>query len=76
MCDIKREMRERVRLARGLANALGYDIEYVFTDIENFDFICLDESIREAKDTIKNLVANIAEIEYLVDLAKREISRK
>lgn len=76
MCDIKREMRERVRLARGLANALGYDIEYVFTDIENFDFICLDESIREAKDTIKNLVANIAEIEYLVDLAKKEISRK
>lgn len=76
MCDIKREMRERVRLARGLANALGYDIEYVFTDIENFDFICLDESIRETKDTIKNLVANIAEIEYLVDLAKKEISRK
>lgn len=76
MCDVKREMRERVRLARGLANALGYDIEYVFTDIENFDFICLDESIREAKDTIKNLVANIAEIEYLVDLAKKEISRK
>ena len=76
MCDIKKEMRERARLAKGLVNALKYDTDYIFTDVKNFDFICLDESIREAKDTIKNLVANSAEIEYLVDLAKKEISRK
>lgn len=76
MCDIKREMRERARLARGLSNALGYDIEYVFADVENFDFMCLDESIREAKDTINNLIANITEIECLVNIARKEVSRK
>ena len=76
MCDIKKEMRERARLAKGLVNALKYDAEYIFTDVKNFDFVCLDESLRETKDTIKNLVANIAEIEYLVNLARKEVSRK
>lgn len=72
MTDIKQEMKDRARLARGLANALGYDTEYVYTDVQNFDLICLDESLRETKDTIQKLTDNIKELEYLVYLIKKK----
>ena len=72
MADIKQEMKDRARLARGLANALGYDTEYVYTDVQNFDLICLDESLRETKDTIQKLMDNIKELEYLVYLIKKQ----
>ena len=71
MCDIKREMRERARLARGLANALGHDVDYIFTDVESFDLICLTESIRETKDTLEKLNDNITELDYLLYLIER-----
>ena len=70
MTDIRKEMRERARLARGLANALGYDVEYVHTDVENFDLICMNESIRETKDTLQKLIDNVTELEYLLYLTK------
>lgn len=73
MTDIKQEMKDRARLARGLANALGYDTEYVYTDVQNFDLICLDESLRETKDTIQKLMDNVTELEYLVYLIKKEV---
>lgn len=68
MCDIKKELKERARVLRVMSNALGYDTEYVFTDIKNFDLICLDESLRETKDTLQKLTDNIKEIEYLLYL--------
>lgn len=70
MTDIRKEMRERVRLARGLANALGYDVEYVNSDVESFDLICMNESIRETKDTLQKLIDNVTELEYLLYLTK------
>lgn len=73
MTDIKQEMKDRARLARGLANALGYDTEYVYTDVQNFDLICLDESLRETKDTLQKLTDNLTELEYLVYLIKKEM---
>lgn len=74
--DIKREMTERARLSRGLATAIGFDFEYVYTDVKNFDIICLTESIRESKDTLQKLTDNLTELEYLLYLVKREESRK
>ena len=71
MCDIKKELRDRARLIRGLANALGYDAEYVHTDIENFDLVCLNESMRETGETLQKLSDNLKEIEYLVYLLKK-----
>ena len=68
MCDIKKELKERAILLRVMTNALGYDVEYVFTDIKNFDLVCLDESLREAKDTMQKLTDNVKEIEYLLYL--------
>lgn len=76
MTDIKKEMRDRARLARGLANALGHDVDYVHMDVENFDLICMNESIRETKDTLQKLMDNITELEYLMYLLKKDESRK
>ena len=76
MNDIKKEMKDRARLARGLANALGYDTEYVLTDVKAFDIMCMEESIRETKLTIQKLTENIDELDYLLHLIKREDSRK
>lgn len=71
MSDIKKEMKDRARLARGLVNALKYDVDYVFTDVNSYDVICLEESLRETKDTIQKLVDNITEIEYLLYLMRQ-----
>lgn len=71
MTDIKKELKDRARLARGLANALGYDVEYVYMDAENYDLICMNESLRETKDTLQKLVDNIAELERLFKMLKK-----
>lgn len=76
MTDIRREMKERSRLARGLVNALGCDMDYICSDIDSNDLICMDESIAETKRTIQNLIDNITELEYLVYLLKGGDSRK
>jgi hypothetical protein len=65
MNDIKKEMKDRARLSKGLVSALKYDVEYVYSDVKNYDLICLNESLRETKDTIQRLIDNISEIEYL-----------
>ena len=67
MCDIKREMRERASLLRGLVNALGSDVDYIWSDVRAFDVICLGESIREAKDTMSRIDDNINELEGLLE---------
>lgn len=72
MCDIKREMKVRARLTRGLANALQSDADYIYADVNNFDVLCMGESLKEAKDTLQKMVANISELEYLLELTKKE----
>ena len=72
MCDIKREMKVRARLTRGLANALQSDADYIYSDVNNFDVLCMSESLKEAKDTLQKITANIAELEYLLELTKKE----
>lgn len=75
MCDIKKEIKERARLTRVLANALGHDTEYLYSDAENYDLMCIDESIRETKDTVQKLVDNLKEIEYLLYLVRNNESQ-
>lgn len=72
MCDIRKELRDRARLARGLVNGLGYDMDYLYSDAESFDLICLAESIRESRETVQKLIANLTEIEYLLYLVKKD----
>lgn len=72
MCDIKREMKVRARLTKGLVNALQSDAEYIYSDVHNFDVLCMNESLREAKETLMRITANLAELEYLLELTKKE----
>lgn len=74
--DIKKEMRDRARLAKGLTSALCYDVDYIYSDVKDLDFICMNESIREAKETLQKLVDNVTEIEYLLYLLKSDGSCK
>ena len=74
MCDVKKEIKERARLARVLANALGHDAEYLYSDADTYDLLCLGESIRETKETIQKMIDNVMELEYLLYLIKKEES--
>ena len=75
MCDIKKEIKERARLARVLANALGHDAEYLYSDTVNYDLMCMTESIRETKETIQKMIDNVMELEYLTYLIKNDESQ-
>ena len=72
MTNIKREMKERAWLVRGLVNSLNYDADYIRADVENYDLICMSESIREIKATIQNLIDNVTELEYLLYLLRQD----
>jgi hypothetical protein len=75
MTTIKKEMRERAWLLRGLVNSLKYDADYIYSDVENYDVVCMGESIKDAKETIQSLVDNVTELEYLLYLLKQNGSQ-
>lgn len=75
MKNYKIEMRSKARAANGLLNLLKYDIEQVTADTNDFDLICLEESIKDTKSTIQMLIDNMTELEYVLYLSKREDSR-
>ena len=39
MTQIKKEIKARARLARGLTNGLEYDVDCLYSDVENFWYI-------------------------------------
>jgi hypothetical protein len=66
--DIKLKMKKRARIATGIVNLLQDDIEHVRADANDFDLICLAESIKDTKATLQMLIDNVAEIEYMLYL--------
>lgn len=70
--DIKREMRSKSQMIRGLANLLRDDADYICADVDDFDLIGLTVSIGEVKDTLQRIVDNVAELEYAVYLSKQD----
>lgn len=72
MCEIKKDLRDRARSIRGLANALSYDVEYLFSDVESYDLLCLGESLHETKITLQQLVDSVTELEYQLYLIRRD----
>lgn len=72
MKNVKLEMRNKARVASGLLNLLTDDIYHVSADANDFDLICLEESINDTKSTIQMLTDTIAELEYALYLSKRE----
>jgi len=74
MNEIKRSIKARARLLRGLTNVLQVDADYIWSDSNNNDRVCLTESIREAKMTLQQVTDCITELEYMLYLIKREES--
>lgn len=73
--EIKMNMKKRARIASGIINLLRDDIDHIKADTNDFDLICLEESLRDAKDTMRMLTDNITEIEYMLYLVNSGDSR-
>ena len=73
--ELKKEMRTRAQMIRGLINLLKDDADYICSDTDDFDLIGLGESIREAKETVQMLIDHIMELEYSLYLTKNEEPR-
>lgn len=67
--DIKLNMKKRARIAAGIVNLLQDDVDHIKADANDFDLICLEESIKDVKTTLQMLTDNITEIEYMLYLA-------
>lgn len=68
--NAKIEMRKRARIAMGMLNLLKDDVNQVRADAADFDLICLEESLKDARSTLQMLVDNITEMEYMLYLVK------
>lgn len=75
MNEIKRGLKGRARLLRGLTNVLQMDADYIWSDSSDPETICLNESIREAKVTLQQVTDCLTELEYMLYLLKREESQ-
>lgn len=76
MCNnVRIDMKKRARILSGLLNLLKDDIDQVTIDANNFDIICLEESIKDVRRTLEFFGDNIKELEYLLYLSKRDDSR-
>lgn len=68
--NIKYDIRKRARIAMGMTTLLQDDLHHIKADANDFDIICLEESVKDAKSTLQMLVDNITEIEYMLYLVK------
>ena len=66
-------LRNRARAIQGLANALTYDADCIYSDLDSYDLMCLGESIHEMKVTMKCLMDNLTEFEYQLYLIRRDM---
>lgn len=63
-------IRNKARLACGLANILEYDINNLMNDANECYLDELFETVQATKETLQNLVDTITEIEYALYLDK------
>ena len=68
--NTKLEMRKRARALEGLLNLLRDDIDQLRIDSADFDVICLEESIKDARTTLQMFVDNVTEMEYMLYMVK------
>lgn len=71
---IKTDMKKRARIAAGIVNLLQDDVDHIKADTNDFDLICLEESLKDARATLQMLTDNITEIEYMLYLIKSKES--
>lgn len=70
MRNFKTNIKKRARMNAGLLNLLRDDVDHLRADADDFDLICLEESVRDAKSTLQMFVDNVTEIEYMLYLIK------
>ena len=70
--ELKMIMRGKARLSRGLVNLLKDDTEQIYNDVNVFDIISLEESIRDIKRTLQQLQDATTDLEYHLYLAKQD----
>ena len=75
MSNVTKSMRDLVREIRRLSNALTYDSDFVFEDVEGNDLWCLGESIHDMKITLQRLMDKATELEYQLYLIRRDDTR-
>ena len=71
---IKIDMKKRASIAAGIVNLLQDDVDHIKADTYDFDLICLEESLKDARTTLQMLTDNITEIEYMLYLIKSKES--
>ena len=70
--NIKTDMKKRARIVAGIVNLLSDDATHLKADANDFDIICLEESLKDARATIQMLSDHITEMEYMLYLFKSE----
>jgi hypothetical protein len=75
MHELKRGLKGRARLLRGLTNVLQVDADYIWSDANNHEVLCLNESIKEAKTTLQQINDCVTELEYMLYLLKHDESQ-
>lgn len=69
------EIRTKARKMRGLLNLLTDDIYHLNADAEDYDLVCLPESIKDVRSTLQMLTDEIVELEYTLYLTEQNRSR-
>lgn len=72
--DVELNIKKRARIAAGMVNLLRDDIEYLRADANDFDILCLEESLKDTKATLQMITDNVTEIEYLLYLVNSKDS--
>jgi hypothetical protein len=72
--NAKHDLKKRARIARGILNLLTDDLDQIRVDADDFDLICLEDSIQETRRTLQMLTDNITEMEYMLYLIKTKSS--
>lgn len=72
--DVKLNIKKRARIVAGMVNLLRDDIEYLRADANDFDILCLEESLKDTKATLQMITDNVTEIEYLLYLVNSKDS--
>ena len=67
----KLEMRNRANVVRVLARVFLDDADYIVTDVNDRDWMALNESLTEARHTLERMVDNLTELEYMLYLLKQ-----
>lgn len=67
----KLEMRNRANVVRGLARVFLDDADYILTDVNDRDWMALNESLTEARHTLERMADNLTELEYMLYLLKQ-----